>query len=183
MPSFALCPTERDGGFDSNRIEVGLFVDETSDAMVMADITIPVGGLANDLSVDEVTSREGNDKGCNSCHFSEGTSGDKLLSEIFPPAAEYLIYRSDGEVSPDEGLEAQTLAEVCACIDQAVAAKVPPLDKPQGKIVAELCNALSKKYPEADEGGAVGEGGASGDSEAVGENPVDGADSVSRRAN
>jgi hypothetical protein len=166
MPSFALCPKgDGKGSFDSNRIEVGVLIDQNGDAMEMADITIPDGGLANDLTVNGVTSREGNDKGCNSniCHNSEGTSGDKLLSEILSP--DRLIFQSGGGITPIDGLKAQTLGQVCACIDQAVAANIPPLDKPQAKVVAALCKALSKKYPDAPPpapapgGGAGGAGG------------------------
>jgi hypothetical protein len=153
MPSYLLCPEGSNNG--SNRIEIGVVVGNKGE-MQMADFPSPPGpymplGLADVLSVVP------DSKECNSCH-SNGNAGaaqgQPQLSLPIDPFGKFgntaltpLIISTDepGQlVNPGPGLTAQSLSEVCGCIENAQTRNDPtdPLNNEQGRVVLALCRAL-----------------------------------------
>src|SRR5262245_11882333 len=147
QPSFSLCVT--DGGL--NRVEIGETVNAEGH-MRMADVHVGPGYAVTDPAsvVSKVTGENSDSADCWTCHQHDPAPvGQDAISEPEP----YSIFGKNcvigtdepckepdaGNCNDSENVTAQSLEDVCACIDAGVNTDGHPLDTDQGRIADALC--------------------------------------------
>lgn len=136
IPSYSLCP---EGG-TSDHLELGVVVSRRPNIrMAMAELKVPEGPYTP-TRLQSFKSIVPDNKGCNACHdngnpnakdgalqqsIAIDTFGNFAGTELGPLVID--TNEPGRAVNPGPGITAQTLAQVCDCIDQAVNDDLNPL--------------------------------------------------------
>jgi hypothetical protein len=141
IPSYTLCPGSDGSNEHVNRVEIGVEVSRRkSIRLVMGDVSIPPGPYQRLNGWRDVISAVPDSKGCNECHEGGNENATKGAqqsiaidtfgtSHIGTELAPYIIATNEPgrAIEPGPGLKAQSLNEICGCIDDAVNDDLHPL--------------------------------------------------------